>query len=378
MYRSLSSAALLALVATVPAQAQVVSSEKAGFTVETVADGLVHPWALALLPDGAMLVTERPGRLRAVSASGEVSEPIAGVPEVDARKQGGLLDVALDPDFATNRLVYLTYAEPGEGGNSTAVARGRLADDNASLSDVEVIFSQQPKVQSTAHFGSRLVFDDDGHLFVTLGERFDEQFRVRAQTLDNHIGKVVRINPDGSVPEDNPFVDTEGALPEIWSYGHRNPQAAAYDSERDALLVIEHGPKGGDELNIVEAGKNYGWPEVSYGVNYDGTPVGTGESRAPDMVDPIHQWTPVIAPSGMMIYRGDRFSGWQDNILVGGLVVTALVRLEMDGNQVVHEERLLRSEGKRIRDVVPGPDGEVYLVTDEQNGEILRLTAADE
>jgi glucose/arabinose dehydrogenase len=375
MYRVLSSAAFFALIVATPAWAEVVKSEKAQLQVEIVADGLDHPWGLAFLPDGTMLVTERKGNLRSVTPAGEVSEPIGGVPEVDARGQGGLLDVALDPDFASNRMIYVSFAEPGDGGNSTAVARGRLAEDAGSLAEVEIIFSQKPKVASTKHFGSRLVFDGNGHLFVTLGERSDEQFREMAQTLDNHLGKIVRINPDGSVPDDNPFVGNQDALPEIWSYGHRNVQAAVFDRETGTLWEIEHGPRGGDELNIAEPGKNYGWPVVSHGINYGGTPVGGGQKAAPGMVDPIYQWTPVIAPSGMTIYRGEQFDAWQGNILVGGLRSAALVRLELDGGKVVHEERLLESRGKRIRDVVEGPKGAIYLVTDESNGEIIRLTA---
>jgi glucose/arabinose dehydrogenase len=375
MYGILSSAAIFALIAATPAWAEVIKSEKAQLQVEIVADGLDHPWGLAFLPDGTMLVTERKGDLRSVTAAGEVSDPIGGVPEVDARGQGGLLDVAIDPDFERNRLVYMSFAEPGDGGNSTAVARGRLAEDAGGLTEVEVIFSQKPKVASTKHFGSRLVFDGNGHMFVTLGERSDEQFREMAQTLDNHLGKIVRINHDGSVPDDNPFVGKQDALPEIWSYGHRNVQAAVFDRETGILWEIEHGPRGGDELNIAEPGKNYGWPVVSHGINYGGTPVGSGQKAAPGMVDPIHQWTPVIAPSGMTIYRGEQFDAWQGNILVGGLRSTALVRLELDGGKVVHEERLLESRGKRIRDVVEGPKGAIYLVTDESNGEIIRLTA---
>ena len=303
----LGSAAILANPAS--ALDEVFETESAPIQVTTIADGLEHPWAIEFLPDGGALVTERPGRLRYLSAEGELSEPIGGVPEVDARDQGGLLDVALDPDFAENRLVYLSFSEPGEGGtNSTAVARGMLSEDMTALADVEVIFSQTPKEASTKHFGSRLVFDGDGHLFVTLGERSDEQFRGQAQDLDSHLGKVVRINSDGSVPEDNPFVGQEGALPEIWSYGHRNIQAAAINPESGVLWEIEHGPKGGDELNIPEAGKNYGWPIVSFGVNYSGTPVGSGEADAEGFEDAIYQWTPVIAPSGMAFYTGELLS----------------------------------------------------------------------
>jgi aldose sugar dehydrogenase len=358
---------------------EVRQSEEAEIRVTTIAEGLEHPWAIEFLPDGGALVTERPGRLRHVSAEGVLSEPIAGVPEVDTRGQGGLLDVALDPDFSANRLVYLSFSEPGEGGtNSTAVARGALSDDNTALSDVEVIFSQKPKEASTAHFGSRLVFDGEGHLFVTLGERSGAQFREQAQDLDSHLGKVVRINPDGSVPEDNPFVGQDGALPEIWSYGHRNIQAAAINPESGVLWEIEHGPRGGDELNIPEAGKNYGWPVVSFGVNYNGTPIGSGESEAPEFEDAIYQWTPVIAPSGMAFYTGDAIPEWEGDLFVGGLASTALVRLELNGNAVTREERLLEDAGLRIRDVVQGPDGALYVVTDEDNGQVIRIGSADE
>ncbi len=356
----------------------VHETEEAAIQVDTLADGLDHPWGMAFLPDGSVLVTERPGQLRHLSPDGALSEPLSGVPEVDARGQGGLLDVEIDPDFEENRLVYLSFAEPGpDNTNSTAVARGALSDDASALENVEVIFSQQPKLPSTKHFGSRLVFDGEGHLFVTLGERSEEQFRDQAQDLDSHLGKIVRIHPDGSVPEDNPFVDQEGTLPEIWSYGHRNIQAAAMNPRSTVLWEIEHGPRGGDELNIVEPGENYGWPEVSHGVNYSGTPVGTGEATAPGFVDPIYQWTPVIAPSGMTFYTGDAFPEWQGDLFVGGLASTALVRLELDGDSVVHEERILNDAGRRIRDVVQGPDGALYLLTDQGNGEILRISPGD-
>jgi aldose sugar dehydrogenase len=372
-------AAPIALLATTPVLAvgETFETEGPSIHVETIADGLSHPWGLAFLPDGSMLVTERPGTLRHVTAEGKISEPLAGVPEVDARNQGGLLDIALDPDYDQNRLVYLSYAEAGEGGNGTAVARGVLDEDRAALSDVEVIFRQQPKLDSTKHFGSRLVFDGEGHLFVTLGERSEERFRGQAQDLDSHLGKIVRIHPDGSVPEDNPFVGQNGALPEIWAYGVRNVQAAAINPGTGVLWEIEHGPMGGDEINIVEPGANYGWPIVSHGVNYDGTSVGTGEARAEGMVDPIWTWTPVIAPSGMTFYGGDAVPEWQGDLFVGGLRATALVRLELDGNSVTGEERLLESLGLRIRDVVEGPDGALYLVTDEANGEVLRVGPTD-
>jgi glucose/arabinose dehydrogenase len=377
--RAAMASAAVALAAPALALDETIDTEQARIRAETVVDGLEHPWALEFLPDGSALVTERVGRLRLVSPQGELSDPLSGVPEVDARDQGGLLDVALDPAFEENRLVYLSFAEPGEGGaNSTAVARGRLSEDRTALEDVEVIFSQQPKLPSTMHFGSRLVFDGDGHLFITLGERSKEQFRGQAQDLGSHLGKIVRVNPDGSVPEDNPFANQEGALPEIWSYGHRNIQAAAMNPETGELWEIEHGPKGGDELNVPKPGANYGWPEVSFGVNYSGTPVGTGESDAPGFEDPIYQWTPVIAPSGMTFYTGESLPDWQGDLFVGGLASTALVRLELDGNSVVEEERILEQAGRRIRDVVVGPEGALFLVTDEDNGEIIRITPADQ
>jgi glucose/arabinose dehydrogenase len=369
-----------ALMAAAPAMAvdETFRTDDGAIRVTTAAAGLEHPWGLAILPDGRMLVTEKPGRLRLVSADGTLSEPLAGVPEVDARGQGGLLDVALDPEFEANRLVYLSYAEPGDGGNSTAVARGVLSEDATSLTELEVIFSQEPKLPSEGHFGSRLVFDANGRLFVTLGDRFKPEFRVQAQELDSHVGKIVRIRPDGSVPEDNPFVGQSGALPEIWSYGHRNIQAAAIHPETGALWEIEHGPRGGDEINIAEPGVNYGWPVVSHGVNYDGTPVGTGRTQQEGMADPLHTWTPVIAPSGMAFYTGSAFPDWRGDLFVGGLKPTALVRLELDGARVAHEERLLEDLGKRIRDVAQGADGSLYLLTDEENGEVLRVAPGDQ
>lgn len=369
-------------VAGVSSQAYAVEetfeTETGAIQVSTIASGLSHPWAIAFLPgDGGMLVTERPGNLRRVASDGSVSEPVEGVPEVDARGQGGLLDVALDPQFQENRLVYLSFAEAGEGGNGTAVARGRLNEDLSALEDVEIIFSQQPKVQSRAHFGSRLVFDGEGHLYVTLGERSQAQFRGQAQDLDSHLGKIVRINPDGSVPDDNPFVGQDDALPEIWAYGVRNVQAAALHPETGVLWEIEHGPRGGDELNIIEPGANYGWPLVTLGVEYSGGTIGEGLETAEGMVDAIYTWTPVIAPSGMMFYGGDAFEEWQGDLFVGGLASTALVRLELDGDSVTHEERLLEPLGLRIRDVAEGPDGAIYVATDEQNGGILRIAPAD-
>lgn len=371
-----------ALVAAAPACAQIdetfETASGSSIKVETVVDGLAEPWGMALMPNGNWLITEKGGSLRMLSAEGALSEPIEGTPEVDARDQGGLLDVALDPDFEQNRLVYLSFSEPGEGGtNSTAVYRGRLSEDGTSLDDGEVLFTQMPKEASTKHFGSRLVFDGDGHLFVTMGERSEEEFRGQAQDLDSHLGKIVRINPDGSVPEDNPFVDDAGALPAIWSYGNRNVQAAAMNPETGDLWEIEHGPDGGDELNIIQPGNNYGWPLVSYGENYDGTPVNEGEQTMEGVTDPILTWTPVIAPSGMIFYDGDLFPDWQGDILVGGLRSTALVRVDVEGESAEEAERLLEDLGMRIQDVAQGPDGAVFVLTDDANGHLLKITPAE-
>jgi len=349
------------------------NTEKAKIRVTTFADGLKHPWGLAELPGGGFLVTEKSGNLRRVTTDGKLSEPLKGMPKVDSRGQGGLLDVALDPQFQRNRLVYISYSEPGGGGNSTAVARGVLSADGDALSDLRVIFSQKPKVQSTKHFGSRLVFDRDGYLFIGLGERSEMQFRTQAQKLDSDLGKIIRIRPDGSIPEDNPFVGQPGAFPEIWSYGHRNIQGAALNPETGMLWTSEHGPRGGDEINIPEAGRNYGWPVVSYGVNYDGTPVGTGKQTSEGMEDPIYHWTPVIGSSGMTFYTRSAIPGWKGNLFNGGLVAESIVRLELEGNRVVHEERMLGDLGQRIRTVIQGQDGALYLLTDETSGEILRV-----
>ena len=356
-----------------PAQASPQPASTPGVVrVETVATGLERPWGLAFLPDGRMLVTERPGRLRLVGPDGALSAPLGGVPDVAARGQGGLLDVAIDPAFAENRLVYLSYAEPGEGNTAgTAVARGRLGDGR--LENVQVIYRQQPKVQSGGHYGSRLVFGRDGTLWITQGDR--QRFSEQAQELGSGIGKVVRINPDGTIPRDNPFVGREGARPEIWSYGHRNIQAAAPHPETGELWTVEHGARGGDELNRPQAGKNYGWPVITYGVNYSGTKIGEGAARE-GMEQPVYYWDPVIAPSGMIFYTGDRYPGWTGSALVGSMSPGALVRLTMDGGRIVREERYLGELRERIRDVQQGPDGYVYLVTDAAEGRILRVLPA--
>ena len=340
--------------------------------VQTLAQGLEHPWALAFLPDGRLLVTERPGRLRSVDLDGRVSEPLAGVPPVLARGQGGLLDIVLDPAFADNRLVYLAYAEPGEGNTAgTAVARGRLGEGR--LEDVHVIYRQQPKVRGANHFGSRLVFTGDGSLFVTQGDRFD--YRDAAQDLTSGLGKIVRIMSDGSVPRDNPFVGRAGVRPEIWSYGHRNIQSAALRPQTGQLWTVEHGARGGDELNRPEAGKNYGWPVITYGIDYSGAQIGEGTVK-PGMEQPVYYWDPVIAPSGMTFYTGEAFPGWQGSLLIGSLRPGLLVRLILEDGRVAREERYLGELGERIRDVRQGPDGLLYLLTDSRQGRLLRVMPA--
>jgi glucose/arabinose dehydrogenase len=350
-------------------EATTIPTKEGAIKVETIAHGLVNPWGLAFLPDGRMLVTERPGRLRIVTKDGAISEPLKGVPAVFAQGQGGLLDVKLDPDFTKNRLIYIAYSEPGDGGAGTAVARGKLGTDG--LEDVEVIFRQQPKVGGPNHFGGRLAFAPDGKLFVSLGERFTF---APAQDLSNDLGKVVRINPDGSIPQDNPFVGKRGARPEIWTYGHRNPQGLAFDPRTGKLFESEFGPKGGDEINVLEPGKNYGWPVVSWGSNYDDTPIPPPTTH-PEFTDAIAHWNPVISPSGITFYTGGAVPGWKDNLLIAGLSSQAITRLTLDGEKVTGEERI--PMGARIRDVVQGPDNAVYALTDAPDGAILRITSAD-
>jgi aldose sugar dehydrogenase len=345
---------------------------KAPIRAVTVARDLEHPWGLAFLPDGRMIVTERPGRMRVVSKDGKLSAPLRGVPPVWARGQGGLLDVELDPQFAKNRLVYFTFSEPGEGGASTAAARGKLSADDAALESVQVIWRQLPKVGTAIHFGSRLVFDRDGNLFVTTGDRHQ---RPRVQDLTAGQGKVLRMKPDGSAPADNPFVDRKGAVPQIWSYGHRNAQAAALHPDTGQLWTVEHGAYGGDELNHPEKGKNYGWPIITYGVDYDGSKIGEGTTRE-GMEQPVYYWDPVIAPSGMAFYTGSAYPGWKGSVFIGSLQPGCLVRLELKDAKVVKEERLLGELDARIRDVVQGPDGLLYLLTDDSRGELLRVEPA--
>ncbi len=339
------------------------------YAITEIAGGLERPWGLSFLPDGQLLVTERPGRLRIVDQDGSVSDPIANVPELIAEGQGGLLDVLLDPGFPQTRTIYLSFSEPGGRGRAgTAVAKAKLDSDR--LTDVQVIYRQHPKVEGTSHFGSRLVLNPDGTLFVTQGDRGD--YAKRAQTLSSGIGKIVRINTDGSVPDDNPFVGRTRARDEIWSYGHRNVQAAALHPESGQLWTVEHGAKGGDELNHPEAGKNYGWPVITYGVDYSGAKIGVGTSRE-GMEQPVYYWDPVIAPSGMVFYTGDAFPEWKGSIFIGSLNPGGLVRLAMQGEQVTGEERFLQDLGERIRDVRQGPDGLIYFLTDSPEGRILRI-----
>lgn len=347
-------------------------SEDVAFDVVVLTDGLEHPWAVEPLPDGDLLVTERPGRMRVISADGELGQPIGGLPEVDARGQGGLLDVTLSPTFESDRTIFWSYAEPRDGGNGTAVARGTLSADRQSLGDVRVIFRALPTYDGTLHFGSRLAFGPDGDLFITTGERSDRPMREYAQRLDSHLGKILRIEPDGSVPDDNPFVDRDDAQPEIWSLGHRNVQAATFDPE-GRLWIVEHGPRGGDELNLIEAGVNYGWPEQSYGIEYSGEPIPGAETAPGEFQQPVYYWDPVIAPSGAEWYTGDAFPEWRGNLFVGSLVQTGLVRLMIEDERVAGEEHLLENRGQRVRDVQQGADGELYIVTDEDNGELWRI-----
>jgi glucose/arabinose dehydrogenase len=338
------------------------------FDTVTVATGLEAPWGLAFLPDGKMLVTEKPGRLRVISATGTISAPVAGVPMVDARGQGGLLGLALDPQFAQNRMVYLSFSEPGEGGNNTAVARGVFVDDATAprLDKVEVIFHQEPKLASTLHFGGRLVFARDGTLFVTLGDRSVTPGRMQAQNMDSLIGKMVRINKDGSIPKDNPWVAKGGLAAKMWSIGHRNVQAATLHPTTGELWEVEHGTRGGDELNVAKKGKDYGWPTIAYGIEYQGPRITGDEQVKAGMEQPVYYWDPNIAPSGMTFYTGSAFPAWRGSVFIGGLGSNALVRLTVDGEKVTGEERLLQENKERIRDVVQGPDGALYMLTDNK------------
>jgi len=356
-----------------PAGAQTLTTQDHAFRIVKLVERLEHPWGLAFLPDGRMLVTERPGRLRVIGRDGKLApQPISGVPAIAAHGQGGLMDVAIHPRFADNSLIYLSYAARGDGGFSTEVARGRLS--GAELQDVQVIFRQLPKSGGGRHFGSRLVFDRAGFLFITLGDRGEQD---RAQKPDDHAGSVIRLHDDGRVPKDNPFVGRPGWRPEKYTLGNRNIQGAALHPQTGLLWTHEHGPQGGDEVNVIRAGVNYGWPIITYGVNYGfGTRIGEGTHKA-GMAQPLHYWVPSIAPSGMAFYTGDRFPRWRGDLFVGALRDQMLVRLRLDGEKVVGEERLLKDAIGRIRDVRSGPDGLLYLLTDEARGMLVRLEPAD-
>jgi len=369
MNRVIALAVLLACSSS--ASAQTFKSSAGDIKVETAAEGLSHPWALAFLPDGRMLVTERPGRMRIVT-DGKLSAPLQGVPKVAASGQGGLLDVALDRGFADNKTIYFCFAEPAGGGARTAMARATLGDGR--LDGVKVIFRQDGPLSSGNHFGCRIAQTSDNNLFLTTGEHFTD--RDEAQKLTSHLGKIVRIKPDGSVPADNPFVGRKEAKPEIWSFGHRNAQGAAIHPVTGKLWEHEHGAKGGDEINIPQPGKNYGWPVISHGVNYDGTPVGSGKAEMPGMEQPIKYWVPSIAPSGMAFYEGELFPAWKGSLFVGALAGQMLVRLTLDGEKVTGEERLLQGLRDRLRDVRVGPDDQIYLATDNSAGRILRVSPA--
>jgi glucose/arabinose dehydrogenase len=339
--------------------------------VSTIARGLVHPWGLALLPDGRILVTERPGRFRIVSRDGDLSPPLKNVPEVWASGQGGLLDVVLDKSFAGNKTLYFCFAEQAESGGRTAVARATLGEDR--LQDIEVIFRQEGPLSSGNHYGCRIAQADDGNLFVTLGEHFNH--RDEAQNLANHLGKVIRIAPDGSVPADNPFVGRADAKPEIWSYGHRNEQGLAINPATGDLWEVEHGPRGGDEVNIIGKGKNYGWPVIGYGIDYNGAKIHASAAKE-GMEQPVKYWVPSISPSGMAFYTGTLFPPWKGSLFTGALSGKMLVRLSLSGNEVTGEERLLEDLNERIRDIRQGPDGALWLLTDSTAGRLLRVSPA--
>ncbi|TLD45601.1 MAG: Aldose sugar dehydrogenase YliI [Accumulibacter sp.] len=364
-------ALLLLFVAMSPlaASAEVFASELQRFRLRIVSEGLEHPWGLAFLPDGRMLVSERPGRLRLIDASGRVDpEPVRGLPPIAAFGQGGLLDVALHPRYRDNGWIYLSYVGEGPGGYGTEVLRGRL--QGKTLHAVQILFRMRPKSGGGQHFGSRLVFDRQGFLFITLGDRGEMQ---RAQRLDDHAGSVIRLHDDGRVPADNPFVARAGALPEKFTLGNRNIQGAALHPDSGEMWAHEHGPQGGDEINLIRAGRNYGWPVITYGRNYgSGTPIGEGTAR-PGIEPPLHQWTPSIAPSGMAFYTGERFPHWRGNLFVGALRDQMLLRLQLDGPRVVHQEPLLKNAIGRIRDVRNGPDGFIYVLTDSARGVLARL-----
>jgi len=348
------------------------------FDVVTAVEGIEKPWGLTFLPSGKMLVTEKAGRLRVVAKDGTLSSPVTGLPAVDARNQGGLLDVVLHPQFASNQLIYWSFSEPHDGGmTNTAVARGTFVDGaEPRVENVQVIYHQAPSMASTMHYGSRLVWNRDGTLFVTQGERSITPGRMQAQQMDSLLGKIVRINEDGSIPGDNPFVGKDGVRPEIWSFGHRNIQSATLNPSTGELWEVEHGTRGGDEINIARKGKDYGWPTIAYGIEYQGGPITGGITQKEGMEQPVYYWDPVIAPSGMLFYTGDLFPAWKGSLFVGGLVTTNLVRLDVKDDRIVGEERLLKDvqpKPERIRDVRQGPDGAIYVLTDNDKGRILKL-----
>ena len=353
----------------------LVSAHALHIQPQVVAQGLQNPWAVAFLPEGKFLVTERPGRMRVIAADGTLGAPLQGLPAIAAGGQGGLLDVVLDSDFAHSRTVYFCYSEPApthNGTNSTALAKAQLSADQTTLENLQVIFSQRPKKASQLHFGCRIVERRDGTLLLALGERY--HFKEEAQNLQNHLGKIVRIHKDGSVPKDNPFVGRSDALPEIWSYGHRNPQGAALAPD-GSYWMNEHGPQGGDEINRPTAGKNYGWPVITYGENYGSGKIGDGKTHQAGMEQPVHHWTPSIAVSGMAFITSDRYPGWKGDMVVGALKAQRLERIRFEGNKISKVEHLLPDLGQRVRDVRQGPDGWLYVLTDRSNGQLLRLVA---
>jgi glucose/arabinose dehydrogenase len=372
-------AALLLLAPSAATAAEQFPSSGGPLTVETVAGGLVRPWSLAFMPDGRMLVTERPGRMRIVTRGGHLSQPVSGLPRVYQSNQAGLMDVILDRDYKSNGRIYFCYTEPSGGGGRIAVAQGRLVQGDRlvdrtdpRLVAINVIFRQKGPVSRGLNTGCRIVQAPDRNLFVSLGDHFASA--ALAQKLDNHIGKIVRITPEGQAPKDNPFVGREDALPEIWAYGLRNPEGLAFNPTDGKLWEQEHGPKGGDEINIIEKGGNYGWPVVSFGVNYDGSPVGGGKHHHKGMIDPVWHWTPSIAPSGMIFYTGGMFPSWKGSLINGALKFELMSRLQLNGDKVLKEERNLHDLHERIRDVRQGPDGAIYLLTDSDSGRILRVS----
>jgi glucose/arabinose dehydrogenase len=362
-------AALFALLSFQAALAQPVQTGATRAVLERVAGGLQNPWGLAFIGEGRMLVTEKPGRLRVVEPDGRLSPPVEGVPKVWASGQGGLLDVAIAPDFGRSRVIYFSYAEPREGGAATTLASAQLNEARTALTNLKVLFRQQPASNGPVHFGSRIVVARDGNIFLGLGDRGRKEM---AQDLGAHQGKVVRIRPDGSVPADNPYVSRAGALKDIWTHGHRNIQGAALHPQTGQLWTVEHGAQGGDEINVPKAGRNYGWPVITYGTDYGGGKIGVGTHQE-GMAQPIHYWDPSIAPSGMMFYTGDKFPAWRGSVFVGALRGSLVSRLTLEGEKVTGEERLLSGHGHRFRDIRQGPDGNIYLLTDASNGQILRL-----